>query len=440
MKNVVIIMKTCRDERFFKEIVENSSDEIIVTDSEGNVLYVNEVCKHNYGLEPKDLIGKNMKELEDNLFYPSATLEVLRTNDVVEIMQKTAKGKRLFVTAKPIFNEAGELTKIISYARELINMTKLTKQINLLENQLKEKRKRQQDPGFQRLIAKSKPFNNTLELMLRSARTDKPIVIKGETGVGKSLLAKKIHYLSHRNRGPFRKINCVKYSETVLDNGEELIRLMNGGTLYLDNVDEMPIDMQTKLLDFIENKRKMSIESNQVNMDIRFVASTKNSLEDLVRKGQFREDLYYRLNIIPIEIPPLRDRKEDIYPLTLEFLNKFNQEYNRSVSISSFIMNAFYEYEWPGNVRELENLERLVIVSDTSEVKLSQLPSSVKLGSISKAKTLPDKIEQLEQSLILEAYDLYGSSYKVAESLGISQSSATRKIRKYIKEIYQSAE
>src|SRR5699024_824947 len=128
---------------------------------------------------------------------------------------------------------------------------KLTKQINLLESELKKKSKPQHDPGFHRLISRNRAMENTLELMLRSARADKPIVIKGETGVGKDLLAKKTHYVSHRNRGPFRKVNCVNYSETVLDNGEELVRIMNGGTLYLDNIDEMPIDMQSKLLDFI---------------------------------------------------------------------------------------------------------------------------------------------------------------------------------------------
>lgn len=429
-------MKVSYGEPFFKHIFEYSADEIFVADAEGYVLYVNDVCKENYGISAEELIGKHIKELEDDLFYPSAILEVLRTRDAVEIMQKTIKGNRLYATAKPIFNEEGQLIKVVSFARKLINIAKLTKQINLLESQLKKKSKPQHDPGFYRLISRNRAMENTLELMLRSARADKPIVIKGETGVGKDLLAKKTHYVSHRNRGPFRKINCVNYSETVLDNGEELLRIMNGGTLYLDNIDEMPIDMQSKLLDFIENKRKLPLGEDQVNMDIQFVASTKKSLSELVKEGKFREDLYYRLSIIPLEIPPLRDRKEDIYPLTMEFLNRFNQEYSRRVTISPFVMNAFYEYEWPGNVRELENLiERLVIVSESSEVNLSQLPTSVKLGSISKAKTLPDKMEQLEQTLILEAYDLYGSSYKVAESLGISQSSATRKIRKYIKDI-----
>ncbi|WP_368653888.1 sigma-54 interaction domain-containing protein [Ornithinibacillus sp. 4-3] len=422
------------NKHFFKEILDHATYEVFVTDSDGVVLYINNLCQEFYGVGPEEIIGKNVRDLEDDLFYPSATLQVLKSHQHIELMQKTAKGKRLFVQAKPIFAENGDLLQVINYTRELINTMKLTKQINLLEGQLKEKSKPQQDPSFYKLIAKNEVMKNTVELMMRSARTEKPILIRGETGVGKSLMAQRIHYLSHRNRSPFRQINCANYSETVLDNGEELVQLMNGGTLYLDNIDEMTMEMQSKLLHFIENKRNIPLDGGQINADIRFVSSTKKDLLALVREGKFREDLYYRLNIIPIEIPPLRQRQEDIYPLTMEFLSKFNEEYSRSVSISAYVRNAFYEYEWPGNIRELENLiERLVIVTEGSEVKLSQLPSSVKLGSISKAKTLPEKMAQLEQSLILEAYDIYHSSYKVAESLGISQSAATRKIKKYVK-------
>lgn len=423
------------DLTFFQELADKATYEIFVTDAVGDVLYVNDITSKLYGMNPEEIIGKNMKELEETLFFPSATLQVIETGQPVEMMQKTLHGKRLFVQSIPVFSEEGKLIKVVSYTRELINMLTLTKQINLLENQLKEKSKEQQDPSFYKYITNSPAMKQMMELVLRATRTDKPILIRGETGVGKSLLAERIHYLSQRNRSLFRQINCVNYSETVLDNGEELVQLMNGGTLYLDNIDEMTLEMQSHLLNLIENKEIVATTGMKIKQDIRFVSSAKKDLFELVQEGKFREDLYYRLNIIPIDIPPLRNRKEDIYPLTMEFLQRFNQEYGRSVKITSYVLNSFYEYEWSGNVRELENLiERLVIISEKNEIKLGQLPSSIRYGSISKAKTLPEKMEQLERSLIIEAYDLYQSSYKVAESLGISQSAATRKIRKYVKE------
>ncbi|MEC5423291.1 sigma 54-interacting transcriptional regulator [Virgibacillus sp. C22-A2] len=430
------------DNELLTEIVDHFSDEIFVTDNMGTVLLVNEVCEYNYGIPAEQLIGKNIKELEDSLFYPSATIEVLKRERPVEIMQRTTRGKRLFVKSRPIFNDEGKLLRVISYARDLTINSELQQRINLLEKQLKENDQDKQDQEFKDVIAQSESMKNVLKLTLKIARTDTTVLISGETGVGKNMMAKKIHSLSHRNQSPYKEVNCANLSNLALDmelfgskdyGVRGIIELTNGSTLYLDEIDEMPYDMQSKLLNVLENQQLVTQGNNKVEMDIRFLVSTRKNLEELVKEGKFREDLYYRLNVIPIKVPPLRERKEDVSPLAFYFLNQLNEKYGQTVSLSPIVMNAFFEYEWAGNVREMRNLlEKLVITSDTSEIKLDQLPPNIKAGSISHAKSLPDKLEQLERYLIIESYDLYKSSYKVAESLGISQSSAIRKIKKYI--------
>ncbi|UOQ44274.1 sigma 54-interacting transcriptional regulator [Halobacillus salinarum] len=439
-----------QDNHLFREIVEHSFDEIFVTDHKGIVLYVNEACEKNYGIAAKKLLGRNVEDLADELFTPSATIEVIKRELPVEIMQRTTKGKRLFVKSRPVFDSTtGNLIKVISYARDLSDMTKLKSRIHALEKQLKEHQQNSQESAFTDVIAESKGMQQVIKLMGKAARTEATLLIRGETGVGKTVLAKKVHAVSDRSQSLLHEVNCGELPQQVLETElfgnpehslEGLIQLTDGCTLFLDEISEMSLSLQSKLLRVLETKQIFTNNKN-VNIDIRFIFTTNQDLEKQVREGQFREDLYYRLNVVPIDVPPLRNRKEDIYPLAHHFLRKFNEKYHQHKKISPIVMNAFYEYEWRGNVREMENLiERLVITSDTNEITIDQLPTIIKAGSISHADTLPEKLEELENYLILEAYDRYGSSYKVAESLGISQSSAIRKIRKYITEKEAAAE
>lgn len=430
-------MTVMNERDLFKEIAERSSDEIFVTDSEGVVLYVNEKCEQNYGLPAEAFTHKNIKDLETDLFYPSATLEVIRRKRPVEIMQKTTWGKRLFVKSRPVFDKEGKLIRIISYARDLTDMTLLMKRIDVLEKQLRDNQNQQFTMEIHDVVSQSEIMKGILKASLRVARTNTNILICGETGVGKNMLARKIHSLSDRSKNAFNELNCASLPHSVLDkelfgNPESglsgLVERTNGGTLHLDEISEMPLELQSKLLYLIEDNR-----INQKKVDIRYIASTHQDIEKAVKDGRFRNDLYYRLNVIPFEIPPLRDRREDIIPLVQMFLKRFNDEYNRVIKLSPLVLNALYEYEWAGNVRELENLiQRLIITSDSSEITMDQLPANVKVGAISSSGTLPDKVEHLERQLIVEAYDQCNSSYKVAERLGISQSTAMRKIQKYI--------
>ncbi|WP_158290501.1 sigma-54 interaction domain-containing protein [Halobacillus salinus] len=421
-----------KENHLFEEIVEHSVDEIFVIDRNGIVLYVNEACETNYGVQADRLIGASIKNLEDDLFTPSATLEVLKRQRPVEIMQRTTRGKRLFVKSRPVFDkETGELTKVISYARDLSDLNELRERVQKLEKQLEDQSKTQ-GAVFGDIIAESDEIQQVLKASSRIALTDVPVLLSGETGVGKTLLAKKIHSLSKYSDGVFQEINCAELPKQnrqielfkYLEGGEGLVELPDRCTLLFDEISEMPLHFQANLLKTLENSDK----------SVRFIFSTSHNLEEKVQNGEFRGDLYYRLNILPVYIPPLRNRKNDIYPLANHFLQTFNEEYNQHKTFSPIALNALYEYEWRGNIREMENLiQRLVIMSETTEITIDQLPSIIKAGSISHAETLPEKLEQMERYLITEAYDLYGSSYKVADSLGISQSSAMRKIKKYMK-------
>jgi transcriptional regulator with PAS, ATPase and Fis domain len=211
-----------------------------------------------------------------------------------------------------------------------------------------------------------------------------------------------------------------------------LIEKANFGTLFLDEVGELSLSAQSKLLHVLQEKKVRPIGgTKEIKLDIRIVAATNQPLEEMVKKGTFRRDLYYRLNVIPLYIPPLRERREDIIPLVHHFLNVFNERYKRSVEFSPKVFEAFLKGEWLGNIREIENMvERLVVTSERI-VTIKDVPFLQQETYTSPHLSLQQKLEELECRLIQEAYEEFGSSYKVAEELGISQSSAIRKIQKY---------
>lgn len=216
-----------------------------------------------------------------------------------------------------------------------------------------------------------------------------------------------------------------------------MIELSNHGTLFLDEVGELPLAAQGKLLHVLQEKQIRPVGGRQpISLDIRIIAATNKDLKNMVGRGSFRRDLYYRLNVVPIHVPPLRERKEDIVPLTYHFLDYFNHLYGSNVRFSPKVLQAFLGFEWKGNIRELENMvERLVVTGD-EVVTLSDLPADMFEQEITEAgMTLPEVIEEVERKMVVQAYNKDKSTYKIAKALGISQSSATRKVRKYIGEI-----
>ena len=307
------------------------------------------------------------------------------------------------------------------------------------------------------LVWKSQSMQRLWTLMQNTANTRANILITGETGVGKSAVAKAIHAMSDRADKPFIEVNCAVLHENLIESelfGYEKgaftgasstgkigkIELANGGTLFLDEIGELPPHIQSKLLQLIQEKTIERVSgTKRIELDIRLIVATNRNLEEEVHKGLFRSDLFYRLNVIRLHIPPLRQRPEDILPLAHRFLTRFCEEYHKDLTLSPRLLSYLEQCPWPGNVRQLENMmERLVICAQDPIVDIGVL-SSEQMGGAPlplpiEGGTLAQQMEAFEGRIIRDAYAKYGTSVAVAKALGISQPTAARKIAKYIRQ------
>lgn len=306
------------------------------------------------------------------------------------------------------------------------------------------------------IIGQSESMQEVFESIHRVAPSLANVLLRGESGTGKELVAKAIHYMSLRAKGPFIKFNCASIPEGLLESelfghekgaftGAMALRkgrfeLSDRGTIFLDEIGDLPITLQPKILRVLQEKEFERVGGEKtIKVDVRLIAATSRNLEGLVSEGKFREDLYYRLNVVPIYLPPLRARKEDILVLTEHFLKKYNQENNKSIKVSPEALNLFSEYEWPGNVRELENtVERLVVMSKGEVVLRSDLPVNIREQSV-KTKyashiidNLPSTVEVIEKDKILDALNkTHWVQAKAAKLLGITPRQIGYKIKRY---------
>ncbi|GAW93032.1 sigma 54-interacting transcriptional regulator [Calderihabitans maritimus] len=446
-------------------VFDASYDEIYVTDGEGNTTRINKVGESYYGVKAEEMIGKNVKDLEkQGYFSPSVVSIVLREKRRITIAQKTKSGKQLIVTANPVFDETGNIVRVVVNSRDITELTNLRQKLQETE-QLAETYRNQimqltQEKASQvEIIAESPQMKQILDMVHKVAAVDSTILIMGESGVGKGILAQRIHSLSPRSRGPMITINCGAIPENLLESelfGYEpgaftgarkegkkgLLELGNGGTVFLDEIAELPLNLQVKLLQVIQEKKLLRVGGTKfVPVNIRIIAATNQDIQKLVKEGKFREDLYYRLNVIPIVIPPLRHRKEDIPPLINHFLAQFNAKYQINKRLSAEAMDILVNYEWKGNVREVENIvERLVVTTESSVIEPVHLPEYIlNSGASSNNRVyvldlcpLQEATEELERQLISKAYERYGNTYKVAEVLKVNQSTVVRKMKKYV--------
>ena len=321
--------------------------------------------------------------------------------------------------------------------------------------QEKEKLKRELKGKYSvdNVIGLSRRMQEVFENVYRVSPTKATVLLLGESGTGKELIAKAIHYMSPRSRGPFIKFNCASIPEGLLESelfGHEKgaftgaiasrkgkFELANKGTILLDEIGDLPIALQPKILRVLQEREFEPVGSERTKkVDVRIIAATSRNLEGLVSLGKFREDLYYRLNVIPILLPPLRDRGEDIEALIEHFLERFNKENNRSSVLDKSAMQVFLNYSWPGNVRELENtIERLVIMSPSSVISDADLPVSLSIKrptSSDKSTSMSSNIEEIEKSSIIHALEKCGwVQAKAARMLRITPRQIGYKIKKY---------
>ncbi|BCC56991.1 TPA: sigma 54-interacting transcriptional regulator [Bacillus cereus] len=438
-----------------KDVFEYAFDEIFVTDEQGIVVRVNSTCERHYQLAAEELVGKHVKELQkDGIFYPSATLEVIEKKRPIELVQTTKSGEYLHVRTRPVFDDEGNLRRVISYSRDLTELYQLRQKVEEMDNQLKTYKKELRETyEHEGLIFKSLAMQKIVDTIKKVSVVDSTVLVLGETGVGKSRLVRHLHEVSHRKHESFYEINCAALPTNLIESelfgysggsftganreGKKgLLESAHKGTLFLDEIGEMPLEIQAKLLQVLQEKTFRPIGGRELKkVDVRIVAATNRDLSEMVKEGTFRKDLYYRLNVIPIAIPPLRERTEDILPLIYHYLQNFNKKYGRDVKLAPSTLQMFVGYPWEGNNREIENvIERIVITVD-DVVTVEDLPLSMQEAAVEQSgQSLYKMLEEVERNIILKAYKTYGSSYKVAEFLQISQSAATRKIKKFIEE------
>ncbi|MFP3392530.1 sigma-54 interaction domain-containing protein [Brevibacillus sp. SIMBA_040] len=449
----------------FIDILNALADGIFISDAQGTTLWLNNASENLCGIPKSEIIGKNVSELEEmGIFNPSVTRLVLESGKPTTTIQLVNRKGKFLVTGHIIPDEDGRPELIIAHSRDITEAARASSQLEETVALLKRYSEEIQlmkweasQSSSQTLIGNSRSYLALLELMKKAAPIDTTILIRGETGVGKSYLAEQIHQLSERSNEPFIHVNCSAIPETLIESelfgyhkgaftGAShsgkigLVKMADKGTLFLDEISELPYHLQSKLLLLLQNKTFMPIGGTKTyTADIRIITATNANLQDLVRLGKFRHDLYYRLNILPIHVPPLRERKDDVFPLLHHNLQKFNRKHNQKRRFTSEVLDVLHQYDWPGNVRELENLvERIVITSKLDEIQVTDLPEELRsireleeglltLGSLS----LTERMEKIEVEFIMQALRTHKTTRKTASSLGITQSLLMRRIKKY---------
>lgn len=458
--------KQIKDESYMNQlynILETSYDGIYITDGDANTILINKSYERITGLKRKDLLGRNMAEIvEKGVMSEVTSLLVLQNKETITVNQVFNTGKSALVTSTPLFDENGEIKMIVSNVRDITELRELQEKIKQSKN---ESIKREgiieelklQIASNEYIVAEDENMLNLLLLAKRVARVNTTVLINGETGSGKEVLAKYIYNNSLRKDMQFIKINCGAIPDSLIeseffgyaegsftgaskDGKMGIFEAADKGTLLLDEVGELPLHMQVKLLRVLQDGQFERIGSNHtIKVDVRIIATTNRDLEHMVKQGLFREDLFYRLNVVRLKAIPLRERKSSIIPTAEYFVNVFNAKYGIKKTMSKEALKHLYEYNWPGNVRELRNLvEMLVVITDGDIIHVDNLPSNISRGekenlyvSQNNIPKLSEACDKIEKELIAKAFAKYGNVRAAAKELGIDPSTFVRKRKKY---------
>ena len=453
-----------RHEHFFREtqdletFFDDFFDGIFILDEHCNILYANKAAIDLYKISG-NIIGKNTYELFQQGYYTdSFSKEALKQQKIITREVHTKYGNITLITSRPVFlPRVGEwriivhirdITEFINTKRALNETVKLsdTYRKKLEKHSLEEQLKTRL--GF---VTQCVTMRNILDIVEKAAETDATVLIQGESGVGKELLAKAVHLFSKRREEKFVAINCGAIPENLIESelfGYEkgaytgatkshpgLFEYADKGTLLLDEIGELPQMMQVKLLRAIQEREITHIGGNTpIRFDVRFIAATNRNLEDLVTLGTFRQDLFYRLNVIQITVPPLRERVSDILLLLDHFTEKYNSKYNFTKSFSREAIKAIAGYSWPGNVRELENfIERMLILSSQKIIHIDEFPKHMRdpIQLSQHSENLREIIQKTERQVLSEAIKRHSSIRKAALALGIDHSTMLRKLKRH---------
>lgn len=450
-------------------IITASMHGLWICDGNAKVLRINPASERINNIRSEDVVGRNMRDLEKEGFVDrSVTLQVIESGEKVNLIQRTRGKRKLILSGSPVFDDHGSIIRIVVTEQDITEIDQLRRDLEeqeAIREQFRHQLLEMQLSAFDStpVIAESPCFIKVLKQALRVSRVDSTVLILGESGTGKGVVADLVHKHSDRADRPMLKLNCGAIPESLVESelfGYEkgaftgasrkgkpgYIELAHEGILFLDEIGEMPLQAQVKLLRFLEDGYVYRIGgtmSKKVN--VRVICATNKDLDAMVAAGKFRGDLYYRLNVIPLRIPPLRDRKECILPLLHHYIDHFIKKHHRTPSLrfSSDAVDALLSYGYPGNVRELINIcERLVVMTDGHEINLYDLPKDIKgdepsftsvfstdqaIGSMTLAQILSDT----ERKILKEAKQQLKTQAKIANTLGVNQSTIARKLRRY---------
>ena len=440
----------------FREMMDMIEDVVLVLDKDTKVVFVNKAYEEVYGIAREKILGRKLQSVEED----TVAIRVLRTGVAEEHTIQYLKSVNVDSVGRstPI-KVNGETVGCLSVFNNVSNFIKLAAKLRRTKEMDRYLKEQLSDPETIRnartFVTVNPEMKRVLGLAVKVARTDATVLIRGESGTGKEIMAKVIHSNSRRKDGPFIKVNCAAIPENLLES--ELFgyaggaftgarregkvgkfELANGGTIFLDEIGDMDFNMQVKLLRVIQEREVERIGGNKsIPLDVRIVTATNQNLEELIEQQKFRQDLYYRLNVIEIRIKPLRERKEDIPILTHFFVKKFSGE---DLAVRQEVLDILNAYEWPGNVRELQNvIEHACIMQDEGVIDSLCLPQNLRPSEAEEGRAqiftgsynLKEMTERLEKDLILRALRKCRTKSEAIDMLGISRSSFYDKLREY---------
>jgi len=441
-------------------IIDSVEDGIYVTDGNGVTLRVNKAFERVTGLSMSVLVGRTVHELVANKVYEkSVTLSVLNTRKPATMVETLSNGREVLLSGRPVFDEHGEIFRVVTTLRDLEELRTIREKLARAERGRERYHRelvRLKTRGSElEMVVSSPAMEELLSLAARIAQVDSTVLILGESGVGKELVARAIHAGDGHERGPMVTASCGAIPEPLLESelfgyekgaftGAErqgkpgLFEIAEGGTLFLDEVGELSLNLQVKILRALQEKEVTRLGGyNPKKVNVRIIAATNRDLKKMVSRGAFRQDLYYRLNVVPMTVPPLRERTEEVLPLTEHFLRMYNARFGKQVTLSAGVLRKMENYPWPGNVRELQNtVERMVVLSGDGLTDECDLPETL-LGDLQTSEgripfmPLDKGVAWAEEQLLREARRRFTTTRAMAEHLGVSQSTVVRRMEKY---------
>lgn len=435
-------------------ILEFSTDGIYAVDCHGITIFVNQAYEQITGFSREHLVGRHMKDLiQEGYIDQSASLRVLRDKKKISLLQTIAHTKEVIVTGNPVFAEDGTIEMVVTSVRDVTKLNSLQKDLSKANTFSRMQNYRftfTTDEEENRFLFRDIQMKKIYEKVTQIAPFPTSVLLTGPSGAGKEVIANLIHDFSDRKDKPFIKVNCGAIPETLLESeffGYEsgaftgarregklgLLELANNGTIMLDEIGEMPVQLQVKLLRALQEKKIRRIGGTaDISVNIRVISATNQDIVTLTKQGKFREDLYYRISVIELRIPPLCERKEDIELLTDHYFDLYCQRYKIQKVLTPEAKCCLIQYQWPGNVRELKNImENLVTSVLEPTIEPYHLPYQFQQIDNEPISNLKSRLEHLEKRIVNEAIANHSSLRQAAKSLGIDHTTLVKKLQRW---------